>query len=140
MPSGATLIEHTFSPPNDKWGFLGRAEMESIWRPPRQAADLASPPQLRELAIPAVDTAYVGVANPNGIRQHGFKRRLEVVGRVWDNAKHLRGGGLLLQRLGEVVGALAQLIEQPRVLDGDDCLSGEVRDQSDLLIGDGRRV
>ena len=37
-----------------------------------------------------------------------------------------RGRGLLLQRLGEIVGALAQLVEQPRVLDGDHGLGGEV--------------
>ena len=36
------------------------------------------------------------------------------------------GGGLLLQRLGKIIGALAQLVEQPRVLDGDDGLRGEV--------------
>ncbi len=46
----------------------------------------------------------------------------------------LRGRGLLLQRLGEIVGALPQLVEQPGVLDGDDGLGGEVRDQLDLLV------
>ena len=30
----------------------------------------------------------------------------------------------------------AQLVEQPRVLDGDDGLGGEVRDQLDLLVGE----
>ena len=30
----------------------------------------------------------------------------------------------------------AQLIEQPRVLDGDDGLGGEVLDQLDLLVGE----
>ena len=50
--------------------------------------------------------------------------------------QHLGGRGLLLQRLGEVVGALAQFVEQPRVLDGDDGLRGEVLDQLDLLVGE----
>jgi hypothetical protein len=31
--------------------------------------------------------------------------------------------------------AKAQFIEQPRVLDGDDGLGGEVGDQPDLLVG-----
>ena len=44
--------------------------------------------------------------------------------------------GLLLQRLGQIVGALAQFVEQPRVFDGDDGLRGEVLDQLDLLIGE----
>ena len=34
------------------------------------------------------------------------------------------GRGLLLQRFGQIVGALAQFVEQPRVLDGDDGLTG----------------
>ena len=41
-------------------------------------------------------------------------------------SKDFGGRGLLLQRFGEIVGALAQLVEQPRILDGDDGLSGEV--------------
>ena len=36
-----------------------------------------------------------------------------------------RGRGLLLQRLGEIVGALAQFVEQPRVLDGDDACAAK---------------
>ena len=43
--------------------------------------------------------------------------------------QHLGGRGLLLQRL-------AQLIKQPRVLDRDDGLGGEVLDQFDLLVGE----
>ena len=49
-----------------------------------------------------------------------------------------RGRGLLLQRLRQIVGALAQLVEQPRILDGDDGLRGEVRHKLDLLVGEGR--
>src|SRR6185436_12735954 len=43
------------------------------------------------------------------------------------------GRGLLLQRFGEVIGALTQLVEQPRVLDRDHRLGGEVRHQVNLL-------
>ena len=39
-----------------------------------------------------------------------------------------------LVKLGEVVGALAQLVKQPRVLDGDDGLGGKVLHQFDLLV------
>ena len=46
------------------------------------------------------------------------------------------GRGLLLQRLCEIIGALAQFIKQPRVLDGDDGLGGEVRDKLDLLLSE----
>ena len=46
-------------------------------------------------------------------------------GELRDDLQHLRGRGLLLQRLARSSCA-AQLVEQPRVLDGDDGLGGEV--------------
>ena len=64
------------------------------------------------------------------------EHRLQLAGRTADDLEHLGGRGLLLQRLGEIVGALAQLVEQPRVLDGDHGLRGEVLDQLDLLVGE----
>ena len=53
----------------------------------------------------------------------------EIAGRAADDLEHVGGGGLLLQRL-------AQLVEQAGVLDGDDGLRGEVLDQLDLFIGE----
>ena len=43
----------------------------------------------------------------------------------------------MLKCLGEIVRALAKLLEQSRILDGDDGLGGEVLNQLDLLIGEG---
>ena len=60
-----------------------------------------------------------------------FENRLEIEGRAADNLEHVGGGSLLLERL-------AQLVEQARVLDGDDRLGGEILDQLDLLVGEGR--
>ena len=45
---------------------------------------------------------------------------------------------MLLQRLGQIVGTLAQFVEQPCILDGDDGLGGEIMDQLDLLVVNGR--
>ena len=50
------------------------------------------------------------------------------------------GSGLLLQRFGELAGALTQLVEQPRVLDGDHRLVGEGLHQRDLLVGEGSHL
>ena len=58
-----------------------------------------------------------------------IEHRLQIEGRAADDLEHVGGGGLLLQRF-------AQLVEQPRVLDGDDGLVGEVLDQLDLLVGE----
>src|SRR6516164_9809703 len=57
--------------------------------------------------------------------EHG----LQIESRAADHLEHVGGGGLLLQRF-------AQLVEQPRVLDGDDRLRGEVLQQFDLLVGE----
>src|SRR5207253_8033264 len=56
------------------------------------------------------------------------EHRLKIEGRAADHLKHVGGGSLLLERF-------AQLGEQPRVLNGDDGLRGEVRHQLDLFIG-----
>ena len=42
--------------------------------------------------------------------------------------------------LGEVVSAFAKLVQQSRILNGDDRLSGEVLNQFDLLFGEGPRT
>src|SRR5947209_2696366 len=52
---------------------------------------------------------------------------LQVEGGPANDLEDVSRGGLLLKRF-------AQLAEQPRVLDGDDGLSGEVSNQLDLLI------
>ena len=57
---------------------------------------------------------------------------------VWsrspDRRKNFAGGGLLFERLGQFAGALAQLVEQAGVLDGDRRLIGERREQRDVLV------
>ena len=58
-----------------------------------------------------------------------IQHRLQIEGRTADDLEHVRGRGLLLQRL-------PQFVEQPRVLDGDDGLGGEVLHQRDLLVGE----
>ena len=64
------------------------------------------------------------------------KHRLQVGRRAADDAQDLAGRRLLLQRLGQLAVALLQLLEQPRVLDGDDGLVGEGLQQRDLLVGE----
>ena len=44
--------------------------------------------------------------------------------------------GKVSSALAEVVSALTQFVQQPRIFNGDDGLSGEVVDQFDLLVGE----
>ena len=80
----------------------------------------------------------LGVADAHRVLQHGREHRRKLARRAGNDLQHLTRRGLLLQRFGEIVGALAQLVEQPRVLDGDDGLRGEVLDQLNLLFGEWR--
>ena len=71
-------------------------------------------------SIAQEDTAHSSASHS---RAADFDQRIEhglqIEGRAADDLEHVGGGGLLLQRF-------AQLVEQPRVLDGDDGLGGEV--------------
>src|SRR5215472_4362153 len=55
------------------------------------------------------------------------KHWLQIESRAADHLEHVGGGGLLLQRL-------PQLVEQARVLDGDDGLAGEISNKVNLLL------
>ena len=81
--------------------------------------------------------AELGLADPRRILQHGLEHRLQLARRALNDAQHVRRRRLLLQRFGEIVGALAQFVEQPRILDGDDGLGGKTRQQVDLCLAEG---
>jgi hypothetical protein len=90
---------------------------------------------------PAVNIPEGGIADTRGFFQHGVKYGLQIAWKAADDLEHIRRGRLLLQCLGKVSGALAEVVsaltefvEQPRVLDGDDGLSGEVLYQRGLLF------
>src|SRR5262249_29987856 len=73
--------------------------------------------------------AEIGLADAGRILQHGLKYRLQLARRTTDYLQHLRCRRLLLERL-------PQLIEQPRILDGDHGLGGEAGNQGDLLFSE----
>ena len=67
----------------------------------------------------ATDCRLIRFAQPRRRFDQRIEHRLQIEGRAADDLEHVGGGGLLLQRF-------AQLVEQARVLDGDDGLGGEV--------------
>src|SRR5262249_32001194 len=78
--------------------------------------------------------AELRLAEPDSVRQHGLENGLQLARRTRNDLQHLGGRRLLLQRLAQIVRALTQLVEQPRVLDGDDRLGGKGFDEPDLLV------
>ena len=71
------------------------------------------------LAVASHDTPYLASHSRAAVCQHRVENRSQLAGRTADDLQHVSGGGLLLQ-------GFTQLVEQPRVLDGDDGLSSEV--------------
>ena len=93
--------------------------------------------QVQDLAVPTVDIPKRGVADANGVLQHGSKNRLKIARGSANDLEHFRRSRLLFQRLAEISGALTQFVEQPRVLDGDNCLIREILEEIDLFFGKG---
>ena len=92
--------------------------------------------QVQDIAVVAKQCAKLCSTDARRVRQHSLEHRLQIAGRARDDLQHLGGRGLLLQRLAQIIRALAQLVEKPCILDGDDCLRGEVRNQLNLLVGE----
>src|SRR5215475_13324104 len=82
----------------------------------------------RRNMAPRCRSAYAaGIAKPRGVRKHGPKHGLQLAQRAADHSEHFRRRCLLLQRF-------PQLSQQPGILDRDDGLAREVRDQCYLLV------
>ena len=84
--------------------------------------------------VPSKNTSELCVADANRFFQHGLEYRLKTAGGALRlGAPQTSPSAALRFRevgcaFGEVCGSLTQFVEQPRVLDGDDGLSGEVLD------------
>jgi hypothetical protein len=70
------------------------------------------------LAVEPEQRAELGLADARRVLQHSLEYWLQFAGRAADDLEHVGGRGLLVQRF-------AQLVEQPRILDGDDSLAGK---------------
>src|SRR5215831_5656570 len=79
--------------------------------------------------IPHIQTPEIGPTDASRAIQHGLEHGCDLARRAGNDTQHLRRRGLPLQRF-------PQLVEQARVLDGDDRLAGEVLDQLDLLVSE----
>ena len=80
--------------------------------------------EMQNLAIQAVDIPKLASQKRTAFSSIASNTGCKIARRATDDLEHLRGRGLLFQGL-ELAGALAQFVEQPRVLDGDHRLVGE---------------
>jgi hypothetical protein len=70
-----------------------------------------------------------GLTLARRVRQHGVEGGLQLARRTGNDTQHFRSRRLLLQRF-------AQLVEQARILDGDDGLSRKILEQRDLFVAE----
>src|SRR6516165_10576742 len=82
------------------------------------------------LAVKSQKATKSGAAQTHRFFQHRIEHRAKMARRGVDDLQYLGGRGLLLQ-------SLARLGKEPRVLDRDDRLHGEVLQQRDLLFCEG---
>src|SRR5262245_46616008 len=90
----------------------------------------------KTVSVIQIEHAELGSADACRALQHGFEYRFEVSRRGGNDLQDIGRRSLPLERLTQIIGALAQLVKQARVLDGDDGLRGEVLDQLDLLLAE----
>ena len=81
------------------------------------------------VAFTSVDRNLVGIAKSSCRLDERIEHRLQIECRAADDLEHVGGGGLLLE-------GFAQLVEQARVLDGDDGLTREALEQLDLPVAE----
>src|SRR5262245_6724540 len=77
----------------------------------------------------ANDTSDIRLAQPRCRLDKRIEHGLQIEGRSADDLEHVGGGGLLLERL-------AQLVEQTGVFDGDDRLLRKIAYQLDLFLAE----
>src|SRR5215469_16417954 len=90
--------------------------------------------EMHHASLPAIDISKVRVADSHGTLQHSLKNRLQFPWKARNDLQHFRSRCLALKRISEIGRALTQLIQQPRVLDGDDGLGCKVLNQLDLFV------
>ncbi len=83
----------------------------------------------------AIEAGMIGAAQPRGRIHDSLQDRIQVKSRTADNLQHFADRCLISEQFLQVARAVAQFVEQPRVLHRDDRLCGERADQFDLALG-----
>jgi hypothetical protein len=81
------------------------------------------------IAISSKDVAKARIADASRLCQHGIEHRSQITGRAGDDLEHVRSSRLLLK-------GLAQFVEEARILNGDDRLSGEILNKCNLPVSE----
>src|SRR6516164_6263661 len=89
--------------------------------------------QMQHVVAPTEHIRLVGATQARRGFNQRIENRLEVDRRAADDLEHITSRGELINRTREFGLAVAQLVEQARILDGDDRLVGEAGGELDLF-------
>ena len=92
--------------------------------------------KLALLIVEDIDRSRLGAGELHCFGDDGGEHGFEIERRV-HRLRHFAECAQLLDRAAKFIGALAQLVQQSRIFDGDDGLRGEACDQRDLLLRKG---
>src|SRR5262249_37102983 len=109
-------VLNSYAPDNCAVSWPNRAMVYPLPKPRR---GIVIRGELVHLAVRLKDKPLLGGAKPGRVLDQSVENRLKFERRAADHLEHVGGGGLVVQRF-------TQLVEKPRVLDGDDGLRGEV--------------
>jgi hypothetical protein len=119
--------------------------VDRLWegRPQGGVGSIVGSRERRELELIARDPVYPAAVRPQQAHGAGHDRveyRLDIRLRAADDAQDVAGGGLLVERRGELAVAPLELGEEAHVLDGDHGLIRESPEQRDLVLGEWDRL
>src|SRR5690348_8882094 len=91
-------------------------------------------PENRKVTVVESQRNVINLANCRRALDDGIEHRLHIRRRTADDSEHLGRCGLMLQGFAQFCVALAEFLEQPHILNGNDGLVGEGFQKSDLLF------
>src|SRR5262249_6966737 len=128
---------HAFTDDLHVWSVGG--ERPRIASPQNRVTSGVEAPECGEFDLSAIDPcekARMCFQEAHGTGQDRVEHRLHVRLRLTDDAQNVTGRGLLVQSSGQVTVARLQLLEQPHILDGNNCLVSEGLEHGDFAVGE----
>jgi hypothetical protein len=123
-------VAHLLRGGDSPQGSVGRGAHDWITRPcfDKRKRCIVVRNETESVSFVEVHRSEFGLTDPRRVLQYRLEHWLQFAGRARNDLQHVGGGGLLLQRL-------SQLLQQARVLDRHHGLGGKILNQMDLSVG-----
>ena len=125
-------------PPRHRRPSGGRRMLREI-PPHRRVPALGHRPISEPVAFTNTNRAAPAAAKRDGRGQQCLEHNIKIERRAADDLEHVRGRGLLRERLLDLAGARLHFVKHARVLDRDRGLVGEALGKRDFLLRKGPR-